>query len=197
MSQHAGACDGWDNGSCSGTPYCPPRCPRFVDDAGTPLVVRPVRSSDREALREMYDDVEPEARTMGVPPADREARADWLDALLETGWALVALDGDRVVGHVSVAPVADTEPELVVFVRRSFRGRGVGAELLRQLVAYAAAGEYDALELDVARDNERALAVYESLGFETVDRAFGSVAMRLPLSPEVAEPVSGPPAATE
>lgn len=197
MSQYATACDAWDSGSCSGTPYCPPRCPRFVDDAGTPLVVRPVRADDRAALLAMYDDVEGDSRTMGIPPIDREVRVDWLDSLLETGWNLLALDGDRVVGHVAVAPVADPEPDLVVFVRRSFRGRGVGTELLQQLVAYAVAGEYEALGLDVAPDNERAQAVYESLGFEPVGRGVGRVTMRLALSEGVAGAVTGPPGAGE
>lgn len=162
-----------------------------------PLVVRPYRQSDAAALEAMYDEIAAETRTMGLPPATPADRLQWLDALRAGGWNLVALDGERVVGHVAVAPLAAAEPDLVVFVREAYRGRGVGTELLEQLVAYAAAGEYDAVSLDVAADNERALAVYERLGFEVADRTVAGLSMRLPLTESVAAAVSGPPVARE
>ena len=54
-----------------------------------------------------------------------------------------------------------------LILRGSFRGRGIGTKTLKMLEdTYR--GEMDAIELGVHQSNERALALYERLGYETV-----------------------------
>ncbi|WP_121823117.1 GNAT family N-acetyltransferase [Halostella salina] len=189
-----GACSAWDNTECQGTPYCPPRCPRFTDGEGVPLVVRPFRDSDRDAAVAMYDDIDSYSRTMGLPPATMPQIESWLDRLRENGWNLVALDGDRVVGHVAVVPADRPDPKFVVFIHQEYQDRGIGTELMKQVVAYADDRDHEALTLEVSKGNRRAVTVYENVGFEVVERMHSDLEMELSLEQPVAERVQRPPA---
>jgi len=188
------ACSAWDNSECRGTPYCPPRCPRFRDAEGVPLVIRPYRDSDRESAVAMYDDIDAYSRTMGLPPATVPRIESWLDRLIEDGWNLVAVDGDRVVAHVAVVPADRADPKFVVFVHHDYQNRGVGTELMKQVVAYADDRDHEALTLEVSTGNRRAVTVYENVGFEVVERMRSDLEMELSLEKPVAERVQRPPA---
>jgi RimJ/RimL family protein N-acetyltransferase len=185
------ACTGWTNADCAGTPYCPPRCPRFYDRAGTPLLVRPLRAEEVDRVVDMY--VAIESTALGLPPGTRAGVETWLGRLRERGWNLVAWDGDRAVGHLGVSPTAGDAPEFVVFVRDDYQGRGVGTELVEAAVAYAAAGDYEALSLTVDPANRTAVSVYANVGFAAEGGGVG-YEMRLPLDGPVAEAVRRPPA---
>ena len=201
MTAGAGhTCDHWDNAGCVGSPYCPPRCPRFVDDEGVAYVVRPYRPEDLHPLVEMYDRLDPTSRTMGLPPATPTGIEDWLRGLVEQGWNLVARRGELAVGHVGVAPGDSDTPQFVIFVDDDHQNRGLGTELVNQTIAYAADREHDALRLSVSTGNRRAITVYRNVGFEPVDPAQELAAagidldMHLPLSAPVADLVRLPPA---
>ena len=191
----ANACSGWDNSECEGTPHCPPRCPRYVDDEGTPVVIRPYEPDDREALLEMYDAIEDS--TMGLPPERREDRERWIDRLASDGWNLIATVGDRVVGHVAVVPADAADPEFVVFVRPGFRDRGIGTELLEHVVAYAGDRDHDELNLNVSKGRRRAITVYEKLGFDVTEVQQMNLEMRLPLEEPLVTAAQRPPAARD
>lgn len=194
------ACDSWDNTGCVGTPFCPPRCPRYVDAEGTPYVIRLFESDDLASLVEMYETIESESRTMGLPPTGRPAIEAWLERLADRGWNLLAVHGDRVVGHVGVAPTDADDPQFVIFVHHEYQNRGLGTELVNHTVAYAADRDYDALTLSVSRGNRRAIHVYKNVGFELEDGGDRLTAgdldleMRLPLSAPIADRVRLPPA---
>lgn len=192
----ADACSGWDRSECTGTPYCPPRCPRFVDDRGKALVVRPVEGGERDlaALLAMYERLDPTDRTMGVPPASPERRREWFASLLAEGWNLVADRGNEVVGHIAVTPAIAAEPLFVIFVDGRYRGRGIGTELVRHAIARAADRGHDALRLTVSTGNRRAVAVYRNVGFEVVERGVSELGMELPLDDPIADRVRLPPA---
>ncbi|WP_232702321.1 GNAT family N-acetyltransferase [Halobacterium wangiae] len=193
-SETSAACSAWDNSGCTGTPYCQPRCPRFFDGEGDPLLVTPFEDDDFEALVSMYEGLAPENRTSSLPPKTREETVEWLETLTDRGWNLVARDGARVVGHVGVTPVADGELEFVVFVADDHQGRGIGTELVEQLIAYAAARGHDALRLSVERSNERAISVYENVCFEVAEERMATIVMELSLAEPIADDVQRPPA---
>jgi len=191
------ACGGWNVDGCEGTPFCPPRCPRFVGKHGTAFLIRqlPVSEDLPDALVEMYREYPREHRSMGVPPTTEKQIRRWLATLHDRGTTLLAWDGDRVVGHTGFAPADGDEPEFLVYVDPEYHGRGLGTELTRQAIAYAAAAGHRALRLNVDRDNHVAVAVYRKLGFETVDRTAVELEMRLPLDgPTAAESQLAPAA---
>ena len=185
-------CDGWDNGECSGTPYCPPRCPRFVDKEGASWTIRPAREDDADGLDELYAAFGPADRAQGIPPAVDHKRRSWVEMLLDEGHNIVAEGRDRLVGHVVYTPVEDAQPELAVFVHPEFHDRGIGTELCKQIAAAAAADGREALELHVERTNSAAIAVYRRIGFEVVDDDH-SMRMVLPLDEPITTTVGAPP----
>lgn len=191
------SCPIWDHSACGGTAHCPPRCPRFVDGAGVPLVIRPYERGDFDALVAMYDGLDDASRTMGLPPERTADVEDWLSILVAGGWNLVARRDERVVGHVGVAPDDAATPQFVVFVADEFQGRGVGSELLRQLVAHAADRGHDRVRLDVSKDNRRAISLYDGIGFEVRERSPCDLGMELPLDRPIADRVRLPPAERE
>jgi len=188
------ACTGWDNGTCTGTPHCPPRCPRFFDAEGDPVLITPFEDADFAALVSMYAAFPAGERTSSLPPPTRDAIVDWLGLITEDGWNLLARIDDRVVGHAAVTPAAADTPEFVIFVDDAYQGRGIGTEMVKQLVAYAAADGHEALCLSVERTNERAISVYENISFEITDEAMATIAMRLSLDKPIAEDVQRSPA---
>jgi len=185
----ASACRGWDNTRCEGTPYCPPRCPRFVDKLGTPLLfLDPAGANvDAEAILDLYD-CGPEGHSMSYPPyRSRDALSDWIAGLLDRGRNFVALDDGRPVGHAVFSPETGEEPEFAVFVDPSYRGRGVAGELLRHCIVHAAVAGHRALVMNVQANHRTMLALAESHGFAVEGEADGDEVyafrfLRLPLA---------------
>ncbi|MDS0243851.1 MULTISPECIES: GNAT family N-acetyltransferase [unclassified Haloferax] len=175
----SGADGVWDASRCAGTPHCPPRCPRFVSEDGRALVVRLYDEADRDALGEMYRDYDPDARSMGLPPADEAHIAAWLSTLVERGRNFVAVADAGIVGHAAYVASDDPEPELAVFVHQDSHDRGIGTELCRHALADAADADREALVLHVAPENQRAVHVYRELGFEAVPAPSADTKMRL------------------
>jgi GNAT superfamily N-acetyltransferase len=184
----------WDNRSCEGTAHCPPRCPRWFDRHGEPVLVRSVEEVDRAGLVEMYEAFGRGDRTLGVPPESSEDIEDWLDALASRGWGLVARQDGDTVGHVAVVQYPDDDPEAAVFVHPDRRARGIGTELLKQAIARAAAREEDGIELVVDPANRRARSVFADLGFEAVEEWNLEIHLRLSTDSEIAGDVRKPPA---
>lgn len=190
-----GSCDGiWSNAHCEGTPYCPPRCPRFTDKEDTPLLVLPYEPSDRDGLLDMYDDFPTYDRAQGLPPQSRDRTAQWIDSLVDRGLNLLARCDGSVVGHIGVVPMSSPTPELVVFVHPDWQGRGIGTELIKQAIAHVSAEGREALTLEVMSDNRNALAVYQNIGFDVVERTFNELEMQLSLDLPIASEVRLPPA---
>ena len=57
-----------------------------------------------------------------------------------------------------------------LYIDEAARGRGIGAAVLRRVMALAAALGVTALHLEVARDNARARRLYSKLGFGSRER---------------------------
>lgn len=186
-------CSPWDNSDCAGTSYCPPRCPRFTDKEEKALIVRPYRFEDFETLVDMYEDLDSYSRTMGLPPASRPQIENWLVNLMDRGWGLVALRADRIAGHVAATPETSSTPEIVIFVHQDARDRGIGTELMKQLVAYAANKDHSGLSLEVSSGKDRAISVYENIGFDVVESTLRELQMEISLENSIAERVQRPP----
>lgn len=82
------------------------------------------------------------------------------------GYGIVALSGDDVIayGQFTQWPRAAEISDLVVC--ESFRSRGIGTALIQTLVQHAREHAIARVEIGVALDNPRALALYRRLGFQ-------------------------------
>ncbi len=204
MGTEPATCNYWNPSECEGSLHCPARCPRFVDKEGKPWIIRPATVADRKPLLEMYADFDPVCRAQGLPPLTDERREQWLDMLTTKGNNFVAVDGTGIAGHAVYTPTDDKEPELAVFVHQDYQDCGIGTELCKQLVADAAAAGRDALVLEVEPSNRTARSVYESIGFERIERSYkrtgvdrrsSSIEMRLDLSKPDVRATHHPPIA--
>jgi GNAT superfamily N-acetyltransferase len=111
-------------------------------------------------------------------------------------WALIALDGDDVAGHVAVAehspsPVAAAPPGHAklwqIFVRARWQGTGLATTLLREAEREAIGRGFLHMALWTPRDNMRARRFYEREGWSTSGREQEENPMGLPLVEYVRE----------
>jgi ribosomal protein S18 acetylase RimI-like enzyme len=119
-------------------------------------VVRAVAAEDRWILTE--------------PPVDALERAATIRAGLHRGEAFWVLERDgEIVGGLGLHPAPDRGTALLgMAVRADARGRGGGGALLDAALAHAEARGI-VLELEVFDDNEPAIALYRSRGFDVVE----------------------------
>jgi len=155
--------------------------PRRVEDAsGRRMDLRELRSGDRDALVEMYLDLDGRCRAMGIPPVTEPDLNSWLDSL-EDGHNLVAWHEGRLVGHAVTIPDGDSSHELAVFVHQDYQNARVGTELVRTLLGDATEAGIDSVWLTVACGNASAKRLFRSVGFTVEERSRRQLTMRLDL----------------
>ena len=91
------------------------------------------------------------------------------------------MSGDQTIGMLQCCWIDDGEWWYIgeIYLIAEFRGRGIGSTLLLNEIS-----EHDKLRLQVATDNPRAKALYESLGFKTVRTNQDMEVMDLVKTPE-------------
>ena len=88
---------------------------------------------------------------------------------------LVAKYMDRIVGFGDILGCLNRSKmkhkcDLNVFVLKEFWGLGIGSTLMKALIDFAYDAGYEKIDLSVADDNERAVKLYERMGFEETGR---------------------------
>jgi ribosomal protein S18 acetylase RimI-like enzyme len=97
-----------------------------------------------------------------------EDSAPELDAYIEDGRVLVAVDGDEVVGHVQLTPIAEQPTAIEVknmAVDAAHQRRGIGRALMTAAIAQARAEERSRLVVATAAADIGNLRFYQRLGF--------------------------------
>jgi aminoglycoside 6'-N-acetyltransferase len=135
---------------------------------GERVLLRPVAEDDAARLLQILH--EPEvARWWGAFDAKR-VREDLIEPPDETVFA-VELDGE-LIGAVNVYEEPTLEyrhASLDIFLTVERHGQGLGSEALRLVARYLFDERgHHRLTIDPAADNERAIHVYERLGFSAV-----------------------------
>ena len=135
-------------------------------------VIRPIAPGDAEgfnALRRMPGVFE---TTLGLPSERVQRNLDGINALTRNDHQFVAvLDDGTVIGaaglSVHESPRTRHTGDVGIFVRTDYQDQGVGAALMNTLLDLADNWlMLVRVELEVYADNERAIHLYEKLGFE-------------------------------
>ncbi len=85
------------------------------------------------------------------------------------GRLLLAWDGAEPAGCVALRRFADGVGEMKrLYVRRAWRGKGLGRALTEAIIAEARAGDYVALRLDTLPTMMAAQNLYRALGFREI-----------------------------
>ncbi|NNF64666.1 MAG: GNAT family N-acetyltransferase [Acidimicrobiia bacterium] len=157
--------------------------------SGERLFVRPVRADDATLLRREVDQADPETlyqRFFTPQPRINDDTITYLTAIdYQRRMALVAFTEDGEAAGIAryEALEAPNRAEVAVTVKPSMRRRGIARLLLEMVVHRAHESGFDELEAVCLIENEAAINVVSSLGFEFGPPDQGLVIATLPLNP--------------
>jgi phosphinothricin acetyltransferase len=138
------------------------------------LTVRLVERRDAEAVRAIYNvEVLGSNVTFEMVPRTIDEQVAWIDEHSGGHPAIVAVDGDEVVGFGSLSPWRDRPAysgsvEDSVYVHRDHRGRGVGRLLLEELVRLGTDHGFHTVLARIVGGHEASIALHKTCGFEMV-----------------------------
>jgi putative acetyltransferase len=146
------------------------------------VLVRSLEPDDAWALAAFYEDLDEYTDFMyfvlsEFTPAVVAQMAELQRSRRELHVVLEEDDG-RVVGHLSLQPYPGVCPRLGVCVIQDWQSRGLGRQLMDLAVDLVRSfPKATGIWLSVLEQNDRAIALYESLGFQrlgdrVVDRAY-------------------------
>ncbi|MFE0677221.1 GNAT family N-acetyltransferase [Streptomyces sp. NPDC058867] len=145
---------------------------------GTTVRIRPVRRSDHDQVRGLYEEMSPEnlrlrfftaGRASAGPAADRACAADRPGRR-----ALLAETAGRVIGIAEYDTAGSAHSaELAVAVADGLHHRGVGTLLLEHLVSAARAEGITSFTADALSENHEVLRLFADLGLRTTRRFEG------------------------
>jgi L-amino acid N-acyltransferase YncA len=136
--------------------------------------VRLARDADGEAIRAIYNrEVTGSTVTFDMVPRTPEEQRRWLDEHSGAHPALVALDGDAVVGFGSLSPYRSrpaysTTVEDSVYVDPDHRARGVGRTVLTELVRLAQVHGFHAVMARIVGGHDASIGLHRACGFEVI-----------------------------
>ena len=111
-----------------------------------------------------------ELEKVGFDAAEQWSETAWADELAaHDRYVLARFDvDDTIIGVATFSRVAEMSDLNRVIVHPEFRGRGIGASLVRAGLDWASAVGARRMLLEVRPDNESAVALYRRLGFQAV-----------------------------
>lgn len=140
------------------------------------MQIRPIQVSDIERFTELWNRVYAEGKYLRSPAPDKDTLTNILRRVeLELIPQFVALDNHVLIGSVEIFPAELCGYEgcqltstgiLGIHIDRTFRGKGLGKQLLSVALKSAWEYGYDTIVLNVYKDNLAAIALYERFGFE-------------------------------
>ena len=140
-----------------------------------PILLRDAVEADLAAIRDIYNHaVEHSTAIWNETLVDLDNRRQWWQArIAKTYPVLVAEHEGRVAGYASYGDWRAFDGyrhtvEHSVYVGEAFRGLGIGEQLMRGLVARAAAGGIHVMIAGIEAENAASIRLHEKLGFRTV-----------------------------
>ncbi|UCH57764.1 MAG: GNAT family N-acetyltransferase [Candidatus Bathyarchaeota archaeon] len=152
---------------------------KFTAKDGREVTLRAPRWSDLDDMLEFINSlVEEGADITADTKMTREAEVDWLGLYLsrlekdQVVGIVTEVDG-RFVGQVEVSPKSGRSRHVGVLgisLGADYRDIGIGTELMREAEAQARRLGIKLMTLELFASNERALHIYEKLGYREVGR---------------------------
>ena len=138
------------------------------------VVIRAAERRDAEGIRTVYNHYVNESTTLfDMVPRTLDEQVQWIDEHSGVHPALVAeLDG-QIVGFGSLSsfrprPAYSTTVEDSVYLLDGHQGRGIGRQLLEELLGLAVAHGFHSVIARITGENDVSIALHAACGFETV-----------------------------
>lgn len=157
------------------------------------VLVRPASPADEAGLREMFVRLSPPSIYyrfhMPLPSVPQWLLDHLVSASGNNRETLVAVAGDRIVGHAMYVPSgSERKAEMAVVVEDAWQNRGIGKLLLRELAARAWCAGIEVFTGEALGENRRILgltaAVFAGASHKTEGGVFH---LRMPLRASVPE----------
>lgn len=136
--------------------------------------VRPITSADGPALREFHEALSDRTiylRFFGQKRQLTDADVDYFTGVDQHDRvAIVAVDGDMLVGVCRYDVLGDGSAEIAFVIRDDWQGQGLGSQLLELLADLAREGGIGTLIAEVLPDNAAMLATFHSSGYDVSQR---------------------------
>lgn len=140
------------------------------------MEIREIKQEDAEAFVSLIKQVDSESEFMlfeagerTIEPEQQRERIQGIEAS-ETSTIFVAEDDSELIGYlVAIGNEVNRKKHsvyLVIGIKQTHQGRGVGTELFKALEEWASERNIHRLELNVSTRNEGGLALYRKFGFE-------------------------------
>ncbi|WP_139488714.1 GNAT family N-acetyltransferase [Brevibacillus dissolubilis] len=147
---------------------------------GLDYIIRSAVEADAEALSALRLQIDGETENLDREPGEAFIDAAGFAQLIRTDTEssrnlfLVAAAGDRIVAFSRCAGTylkrSAHKTEFGVGVLQKFWGYGIGKHLLQESIAWADSTGIQKMTLNVLETNEKAIALYQKLGFEIEGR---------------------------
>jgi len=153
------------------------------DQPETVILIRPIRPSDHDGLRQFYAGLSAESRRtrfLGATSGIGDGQSAYFccpDHAHREGF--VALVGpatrpDRIVGHVCIEPDGPTSAEVAVAVADELQGRGIGRRLVDAAVLWAQRDGFRTLTATMLAGNPAIQRLLTGLGLPNVAKPVGA-----------------------
>ena len=97
---------------------------------------------------------------------------------LENSVYFVAEEDGQLIGGVGIYPTEglpeDTVELVKMYIDSSYRGKGIGKQLMKKCIEHAKALGYKKIYLETLPELSTAVLAYEKLGFESLDQPIGA-----------------------
>ncbi|MBI3073634.1 MAG: N-acetyltransferase [Deltaproteobacteria bacterium] len=129
---------------------------------------------DVDPIRDIYNHyVLTSTCTFDIEPRPPEPPEVWLSQHPASYPAIVACDGDKVVGWATLSPhrtrcAYQNTVESSVYIHRDQHRRGIGRQLMKDLVQRAATLGHHTILAGIADHQQASLRLHEALGFTSV-----------------------------
>jgi GNAT superfamily N-acetyltransferase len=148
-------------------PVPPPPEADVVLRDGSTVHVRSATRADFDDLRSFLSSLSEQSRLLRFfgPIGDFTKVAEtFLEVHFPTRVSLLALRGQRIVGHGFYAEDRPEHAEVALTIADGLQGLGLGTLLLGHLAAYAAAADIETFTAEVLPENYRMLGVFRASG---------------------------------
>ena len=100
-------------------------------------------------------------------------QAFWQEAASERAYYLLVLEDEKIIGYAGTWIILDEAQITNVAIAPEYRGRGIGSQLMKELICQVKARGATAMTLEVRPSNAPAIALYTSFGFRDTGRRPG------------------------